>query len=53
MLVPDICIGTGVGDYDHYIARERHTNDLHGVATFIHMCVAMSELEHEKERMSC
>lgn len=44
LLVPDICIGTGVGDYEHYIARERHTNDLHGVATFVHMCVAMEEL---------
>jgi pectinesterase len=43
--IPDICIGTGVGDYAHYIGRERCTNDLHGVATFVHMCMAMEELE--------
>lgn len=45
IVIPDICIGTGVGDYPHYIARERKTNDLHGVATFVHMCM---ELEHNR-----
>jgi hypothetical protein len=26
------------------VNRDRHTNDLHGVATFVHMCVAMAEV---------
>ncbi|UUZ90233.1 glycoside hydrolase family 88 protein [Paenibacillus sp. P25] len=46
LVIPDICIGTGVGDYPHYIARERKTNDLHGVATFVHMCM---EMENSKQ----
>ncbi|CAG7639174.1 Unsaturated rhamnogalacturonyl hydrolase YteR [Paenibacillus solanacearum] len=43
IVVPDICIGTGVGDYAHYAARERKTNDLHGMATFVHMCMELAE----------
>lgn len=42
VFIPDICIGTGVGDYQHYIKRERKTNDLHGAATFVHMCLEMA-----------
>lgn len=41
--IPEICIGTGVGDYAHYIARPRSVNDLHGVGAFLFACVEMSE----------
>ncbi|ASA19829.1 glycoside hydrolase family 88/105 protein [Paenibacillus donghaensis] len=37
-----ICIGTGIGDYAHYIARPTSENDLHGAGAFILMCVEMS-----------
>lgn len=33
----DISIGTNVGDYAYYIARERATNDLHGLGAFLIM----------------
>ena len=38
LLIPDICVGTGVGDYAHYIARPTGVNDLHGVGAFLLMC---------------
>lgn len=38
LLVENICIGTGVGDYTHYCNRPRSTNDLHGVGAFLLMC---------------
>lgn len=44
LIVPDICIGTGVGDYAHYIARPRSENDLHGVGAFVLACVEMHRL---------
>ena len=34
--INDICIGTGVGDYKHYIERPRTVNDLHGAGAFLH-----------------
>lgn len=33
----DICIGTNVGTYSYYIARERATNDFHGLGAFLIM----------------
>lgn len=42
VLIGDICVGTGVGDYAHYIARPTGVNDLHGAGAFILMCVEMS-----------
>ena len=33
-----MCIGTGVGDYEHYLARPTSANDLHGMGAFILMC---------------
>jgi unsaturated rhamnogalacturonyl hydrolase len=33
--IRDICVGTGVGNYEHYIKRDRKTNDLHGVGAFV------------------
>ncbi|ADN01384.1 glycoside hydrolase family 88/105 protein [Spirochaeta thermophila] len=37
--IHDICIGTGVGDYRHYLERPRSIDDLHGVGAFILGCV--------------
>jgi unsaturated rhamnogalacturonyl hydrolase len=42
VVISDICVGTGIGDYAHYIARPRSENDLHGTGAFILMCVEMS-----------
>lgn len=45
VLVGDICVGTGVGDYAHYIARPTSINDLHGAGAFILMCVEMAQVD--------
>ncbi|CAN7267444.1 glycoside hydrolase family 88 protein [Paenibacillus sp. LjRoot153] len=42
VIIGKICIGTGIGDYAHYIARPTSENDLHGAGAFILMCVEMS-----------
>lgn len=36
--IENVCIGTGVGDYDFYINRPRVSNDLHGAGAFVLMC---------------
>lgn len=36
--IGNVCVGTGVGDYQHYINRPTSTNDLHGVGAFLIMC---------------
>ncbi len=33
-----VCVGTGVGDYAHYLARPTSVNDLHGVGAYLLMC---------------
>nr|WP_107727430.1 glycoside hydrolase family 88 protein [Desmospora activa] len=38
-VLPNICIGTGVGDYKHYVNRSKCENDLHGVGAFVLACV--------------
>lgn len=38
LLIGNVCIGTGVGDYKHYCERPVSTNDLHGVGAFLLMC---------------
>ncbi|MCL1799874.1 MAG: glycoside hydrolase family 88 protein, partial [Promicromonosporaceae bacterium] len=43
--VGNVCIGTGVGDYQFYIDRPVHTNDLHGVGAFLLMCTEMQRLD--------
>lgn len=43
VVIGNICIGTGIGDYDHYIARPTSENDLHGAGAFILMAVEMSK----------
>ncbi|MCM1192671.1 MAG: glycoside hydrolase family 88 protein [Butyrivibrio sp.] len=39
--IGNVCIGTGVGDYDFYCARPVHVNDLHGVGAFLLMCTEL------------
>ncbi len=38
LLLGDVCVGTGVGDYTHYINRPTSVNDLHGMGAFLIMC---------------
>ncbi|MCL2170911.1 MAG: glycoside hydrolase family 88 protein [Defluviitaleaceae bacterium] len=38
VLIGNVCIGTGVGDYTHYINRPTSVNDLHGVGAYLLMC---------------
>ncbi|SDD69451.1 unsaturated rhamnogalacturonyl hydrolase [Paenibacillus sp. UNCCL117] len=45
VVIGQICIGTGIGDYAHYIARPTSENDLHGAGAFILMCVEMSKAQ--------
>lgn len=44
LYLPCICIGTGVGDYDHYINRPREINDMHGMGAFVLMCCEYQKL---------
>lgn len=43
LMVGDVCIGTGVGDYKHYCDRPISVNDLHGVGAFLIMCSEMQK----------
>ena len=43
--IGNVCIGTGVGDYKHYIGRPTSVNDLHGVGGFLLMCAEMQRWE--------
>lgn len=38
VIIDNICVGTGVGDYAHYCGRPTSENDLHGAGAFILMC---------------
>ncbi len=42
IVIDNVCVGTGIGDYAHYIARPTGANDLHGVGAFLLMCAEMS-----------
>ena len=44
LLIGQVCIGTGVGDYRHYCERPVSVNDLHGVGAFLLMCSEASFL---------
>lgn len=44
LLVGNVCIGTGVGDYKHYCERPTCTNDLHGVGAFLLMCAELQQV---------
>lgn len=41
LLLGEVCIGTGVGDYEHYCNRPVSVNDLHGMGAFLLMCAEM------------
>jgi unsaturated rhamnogalacturonyl hydrolase len=45
--IGNVCIGTGVGNYEHYINRPVCTNDLHGVGAFLIMCAEMQAVWEE------
>lgn len=47
LIVKGTCIGTGVGDYEHYINRSTVDDDLHGTGAFVLMCT-----EYEKLNLS-
>lgn len=38
VIIDNICVGTGVGDYAHYCSRPTSENDLHGVGAYLLMC---------------
>lgn len=44
LVVRDVCIGTGVGDYPYYINRPKTDNDLHGAGAFVLMCTEYHKL---------
>lgn len=44
LLIGNICIGTGVGDFPFYCARPVSVNDLHGVGSFLLMCTEAARL---------
>ena len=44
-----VCVGTGVGDYQHYIGRPVRVNDLHAVGAFLIMCTEMQRWENEQK----
>jgi unsaturated rhamnogalacturonyl hydrolase len=48
--VGEVCIGTGVGDYQFYIDRPTEVNDLHGVGAFLLMCTELATLEANKDK---
>lgn len=43
LIIGGICIGTGVGDYQHYCNRPTGENDLHGTGAFLLMCTEMQK----------
>ncbi|BCJ93957.1 unsaturated rhamnogalacturonyl hydrolase YteR [Anaerocolumna cellulosilytica] len=45
IVIDGVCIGTGIGDYTHYINRPTSVNDLHGAGAFILMCAEMNLAE--------
>jgi len=46
VIMPRICIGTGVGDYEFYLARPTSENDLHGMGALLLACNAYHELSN-------
>ena len=43
-----VCVGTNVGDYQHYIHRPVGVNDLHGVGAFLIMCAEKAMWDQKK-----
>lgn len=47
VIIDNICVGTGVGDYQFYCDRPTSENDLHGAGAFILMCTEVYKAFHE------
>jgi unsaturated rhamnogalacturonyl hydrolase len=47
LIVKNICIGTGVGDYNYYINRDVAENDLHGAGAFTLMCTEYYKMKQK------
>lgn len=47
LVIGGICVGTGVGGYEHYIKRPVRANDLHGVGAFVLMCAECQRLAEQ------
>ncbi len=43
LIVERVCVGTGVGEYSHYVNRPTASNDLHGIGVFLLMCGEMAK----------
>lgn len=44
VIVDNICVGTGVGDYRHYCDRPTSANDLHGMGAFLILMTAVASI---------
>lgn len=44
VIIDNICVGTGVGDYAHYCGRPTGENDLHGVGAYLIMCAEAASM---------
>ena len=42
LIIPNICVGTNVTDYEGYVTRPRKDNNNHGTGAFILMCCEFS-----------
>lgn len=47
VILDNICVGTGVGNYEHYCARPTCENDLHGIGSFLIMCTEVARANEE------
>ncbi len=49
--INNVCIGTCIdeGTYEHYINREKVTNDLHGAGAFILMCAELERFDRYRK----
>lgn len=53
LIISDICIGTGVGDYNFYLNRPTTENDLHGTGAFLLMCTEYEKLKNQMNNSKC
>lgn len=50
LILSGVCIGTSIGTYDYYIARDTAENDLHGVGTFILASIQMNRYRSDRRQ---
>lgn len=48
VVIDNICVGTGVGNYEFYCARPTSENDLHGTGAFVLMCTEVQKAFGER-----